>query len=384
MIIVDIRGSIWPLKINYKQMKLSSLLPKYVYTLFLAASFLSCTIEEGSNRLLVKASGTPGEIILVMDSLQWNGELGEAMRNTLQSYVPGISRPEKLFTVRYIEPTLFNSVLNKAQNLIFVATMDSKTQGGQTVRNFLSKNYIPDHPDDFILSQKDIFASGQNALYLFSSTTEELTERINNNKSIIRNFFNQKENDRLLRALFTAKEEKAVSSYMTKTHGFSVRVPTGYRIEADDPAFFWLRNVGQIDKNIFFSYRDYTSEEIFNNSNLIGLRDSITFNNVFEDPEDSDSYVKVDTMNLETEYVTTKINGQYAKRIRGIWKANNLTIGGSFISYVFVDSTTNRLYYIDGFVIAPGKKKREAMRELDVILKTFRTPKELKNDNPNI
>jgi Domain of unknown function (DUF4837) len=341
-------------------------------------------MEEGDNRLLVKASGTPGEIILVMDSVQWKGELGEAMRKTLEAYVPGVSRPEELFTVRYIEPTLFNSVLNKAQNLIFVATLDSKTRGGQTVRNFLSKNYISDHPDDFILSQKDIFASGQDALYLFSATTKGLAKRINNNKSVIRNFFNQKENDRLFRSLYAAREEKAVSGYMSKTHGFSVRVPTGYRIEADDQAFFWLRNVGQIDKNIFISYRDYTSEKIFKNSNLIGLRDSITFNNIFEDPEDSDSYVKVDTMNLETEYVTTRINGQYAKRIRGIWKANNLTIGGSFISYVFVDSTTNRLYYIDGFVIAPGKKKREAMRELDVILRTFQTPQVAKKDDADI
>jgi hypothetical protein len=312
---------------------------------------------------------------LVIDSIQWQGELGESIRETLEAYVPGVARPERLFTVRYIEPTLFNSVLNKARNLIFVATLDSKTKGGLTVRNYLSKNYIQDHPDKFIISQKDLYASGQDALYLFSSTSAELIERINNNKSIIRDFFDNKEGERLLKSLYVAKEEKSVESYMTKTHGFSVRVPNGYRIEADDPAFFWLRSVGQVDKNIFISYRDYTSKDVFKNGNLIGFRDSITYNNVYDDPEDYESYIKVDTMNLETEYITSQINNQYAKRIRGIWKANNLTIGGSFVSYVFVDSTTNRLYYIDGFVVAPGKNKREPLRELEVILKTFKTPK---------
>ncbi len=118
-----------------------------IYTVLIAltATTYSCDEKDTSKRLLVKASGTPGEILLVIDSVQWQGELGESIRETLQAYVPGVARPERLFTVRYIEPTLFNSVLNKARNLIFVATLDSKTKGGLTVRNYLSKNYIQDH-----------------------------------------------------------------------------------------------------------------------------------------------------------------------------------------------------------------------------------------------
>ena len=356
---------------------------KYAYIFLFTVVFLSCTIDENSNRLLVKSSGTPGEIILVMDSTQWKGELGNALRETLQAYLPGVSRPERLFVIRFIEPTLFNSVLNKARNLIFVATLDSKTMGGQTVRNCMTKNYIQENPDKFIISQKDIYASGQDAIYLFSATAAELTERIMNNKATLVNFFNQKESERLMRSLYVANEEKAVSSYMTNNYGFSLRVPNGYRIEANDSAFIWLRSVGEIDKNVFITYRDYTTDKIFKNGNLIGLRDSITLHNVFEDPEDLDSYVRVDTLNIETEYITTKFYGQYAKRIRGIWMANNLTLGGSFVSYVFVDEKSNRLYYLDGFVVSPGRAKREPLRELEVILKTFQTPKEEQKDQSN-
>ena len=346
-------------------------------SLFLLTSIIySCDIDENSGRLLVKGSGTPGEIILVIDSVQWQGELGNVLRETLLADVPGVSRPEKLFTVRYIEPTLFNSVLNKARNIIFVATLDSQTKGGETVRNYMTDNYIQEHPDKFIISQKDIFASSQDVLYLFSATTDELVERVRNNKATIQNFYNQKENERLLKSLFAAKEEKSVSNHLQNTYGYSIRVPNGYRIEANDQNFMWLRSVGEIDKNIFIAYTEYTNDKIFDNSNLIGLRDSITQFNVFEDPADADSYVKVDTIHLETEFISTKFYGQYAKRIRGIWVANNLTIGGSFVSYIFVDPDTNRLYYLDGFVVSPGKKKRETLRELDVILKTFKTAKE--------
>ena len=79
-------------------------------------------------------------IILVMDSVQWKGELGTAMRRALNTEVPGLGRPEPLFLVRYIEPTLFNSVLNKTKNIILVATLDSKTKGGSVVRNFMTPN----------------------------------------------------------------------------------------------------------------------------------------------------------------------------------------------------------------------------------------------------
>lgn len=345
---------------------------KYMVMLILAAIFYSCNIDESSTRLLVPASGKAGEIILVIDSTQWQGELGEVLRETLEANLPGVSRPESLFTVRYIEPTLFNSVLNKARNLIFVATLDSKTKGGEIVRNYMTNNYIQEHPDKFIISQKNLYASGQNALYLFSATTDELIERIRNNKSTIRNFFNQKENENLKVALYKSKEEKAVADYMNKKYGFSIRVPNGYRIEEEDSAFFWIRNVGQVDKNIFVTYRKYTDESIFKNKYLIGLRDSITHYRIFEDPANPDTYMRVDTLHMETEYTTVDFHGHYGKRIRGIWNTG-ISLGGSFISYVFVDEETNRLYFLDGFVASPGHKKREALRELDVILNTYKT-----------
>ena len=292
-----------------------------LYLVLVVVNFVSCEIDNNGERLLVKASGKPGEIILVMDSAQWQGKLGEALRATLHQDLVGVSRPEKLFTVRYIEPTRFNSVLNKARNLIFVATLDSQTKGGQTVRNFMTKNYIKDNPDKFIISQKDIYASGQDALYLFSASADDLAEKILNNKATIVNFFNQK-----------AKEQTSISEFMIRDYGCSVRVPNGYQIAANDPDFVWLRSPGETDKNIFITYRDYISEDIFEDKNLIGLRDSITRVKIFDDPENDESYTKVDTVNIQTEIITTKFQGNYAKRIRGIWKANNLTIGGSFIS----------------------------------------------------
>ena len=338
---------------------------------------IACSESDFDGRLLTKAAGKPGEIILVMDSVQWDGELGAAMRKTLNTEGPGLGRPEPLFYVRYIEPTLFNSVLNKTKNVILVATLDSKTKGGSVVRNFMTPNYIQENPDKFIISQKDIYASGQEVLYLFSATEQELVTRVNNNKEVIRNFFNQKEKERLIASMYVAKENTGVSNRMLEEHDFMLRLPVGYRLEANESDFVWFRSPGEIDKNIFVYQTMYDSDEAFESKNIIGLRNQITGQHIFEDPAKPNSYVTTDTVNIPTVYRSVKFYKKYSKEIRGIWKANNLSMGGPFLSYIFVDEATNRLYYIEGFVVAPGKNKREPMRELEAILSTFRTASEL-------
>ncbi len=57
---------------------------------------------------------------------------------------------------------------------------------------------------------------------------------------------------------------------------------------------------------------------------------------------------------------------------RGLWKLKNNSRGGPFLSYIFVDEPTNRLYYLEGFIMGPGvDKKREFMRQLEAILTSF-------------
>ena len=75
--------------------------------------------------------------------------------------------------------------------------------------------------------------------------------------------------------------------------------------------------------------------------------------------------------------VEVNFDGKYAVQIRGMWKTNSLSMGGSFVGYVVVDEKLKRLYYIEGFLYAPGRNQREYLRELDVILRTFKTSEEI-------
>ena len=154
----------------------------------------------------------------------------------------------------------------------------------------------------------------------------------------------------------------------------------GRNFEDKESNFIWLRNPGiDVDKNIWIYYEDYTDEKVF--KDVVKLRNFVTKKYIYDDKEENDtSYVVVETI---VPPVITEINfkNKFSVKARGLWKTNNLSMGGPFLSFVFVDESLGRLYYIDGFIYSPGKPQREYMRELEAILWTFKTKSE---SNPDV
>lgn len=57
---------------------------------------------------------------------------------------------------------------------------------------------------------------------------------------------------------------------------------------------------------------------------------------------------------------------------RGLWEMKGDAMGGPFISYSIADSSNRRIIVAEGFVYAPGRKKRDRMLELEAALSTLR------------
>jgi hypothetical protein len=221
----------------------------------------------------------------------------------------------------------------------------------------------------------DVFSKGQKVMYLFGQNEEALIKKMTENADRITAVFNKAEKDRLARSLFKAKALKGVTEMLEKDHGCSMRVPFGYQIAVNEPGFVWLRNVGnEIDRNVYITYREYTDPSIFEKENLIHLRDSIAKKQLFEDPSMPDTYLVTETsvpaIPIRARQLT--LNDMYSVEMKGLWRTNIPSMGGPFVSYTLVDEAANRLFYIEGFVISPGKSQRETIREMEVILSTFR------------
>ncbi len=60
-------------------------------------------------------------------------------------------------------------------------------------------------------------------------------------------------------------------------------------------------------------------------------------------------------------------NGKYALMTQGLWRFNNGSGGGPFISYTFYDEETRRIYILDASIFAPKYFKKDLIQSVDVL-----------------
>ncbi len=349
--------------------------------LFIILSFalISCDKKASENtgnnsgKALPTAQGNHGEILILMDSAQWEGRLGDTIRSILMSDIPGLPQPEPLFSGSYIDPVAFNASLKKAKNLLFVTTLDINTRDAQRLQGFFtpsSLNQIKEDTTQFMRTIKDEFARGQVLMYLFSRDEEVLINRLTENKQRIQEFWKQREEESI-RSEVLRRTQKKLEDQLETRYGFHIDIPQGYEIALMEDDFIWLRLLdSDVDRSIYVYKQNYQRQDIFEEDNLIALRNEIGKKYIYGSDE-ANSFMTTESL-IPPTFTTLNFSNRYTVRMQGLWKLNNLSMGGPFISYTQVDEATNTLFYVEGFVYAPGRDKRDPMVEMTTVLKTFR------------
>jgi len=343
----------------------------------------ACNLRETAKlkENLPRAKGRPGDILIVMDSAQWLGATGSAIRETFHQLVDGLPRNEPMFDLQYVDPLYFQSVFKIQKNIIFVTVLNDRSPGNRKLKSYFTEEslrMIDEDPSIFMYSKEDDFARGQQILHLFGKTRDELIENIKNNRQRLQDHFLEIEKKRLYQTLYNTSPIKGIKNHLKDKFDCSMDIPYGYDIALDEEAFIWIRSyTREVDKNIFITYMDYTSKDLFSLDSLIAIRERTSRPYVLYKPEDPESYMLTETVHMDVIREEVNFRGDYAIRLRGLWKLNKYTMGGPFISYALVDENLNRLYYIEGFLYSPGVDQRDVMRELDVILTTFRKSSQL-------
>jgi hypothetical protein len=344
--------------------------------LFLVSILLISCDQEGKDALggaKPKARGSIGEILLAIDSTKWAGPVGEELRSIFEADLPGMIRSESMFKVIRVDPRAMNSMLKRYTNLIYVTTFDDRSGGSQVINSQFSKESkekaIAD-PNLYSLRMEDEYATGQEVLYLFGNTEEELISNLRKNKNRLQNLFEVRERGRLEKPLFSRKNSEAEYEARTKL-GIKISAPASYQIAKSADDFLWMRsptpNQNRPDISIFYYETDYTTEEQTFPANILILRDSITKQHIFGDPEDLNSYV-VSEKQIPPAFRNMVINDNFTVEIRGTWKTNNMSMGGTYLGYVMVDEAKGKLYYMEGFVFFPNEIHRDALREIQTVL----------------
>lgn len=347
------------------------------FSLLAFVCLLTFSCDEGSGKASdstkPKARGSIGEIILAIDSTKWAGPVGKELRDIFEADLPGMIRSETIFKVRRVDPRAMTRMLKMYTNLIFVTTFDDKRGGSQVINaqfTHESKAKAAADPSLYSLRQEDEFAKGQEVLYLFGNNEKELIDNLRKHKDQLQNLFEVRERGRLAKILLARKNSTAQNDARINL-GIEINPPASYQIAKSEAGFLWLRQPTpterRADISVYYSVIDYKKEEQTFPQNILALRDSIAKKHIFGDPEDPNSYVTSEKQ-IPPAFRNLVINDNFTVEIRGTWKTNNISMGGTYLGYLMIDEKKGKLYYMEGFVYFPNELHADALREIQTVL----------------
>ncbi|AFN73677.1 hypothetical protein MROS_0434 [Melioribacter roseus P3M-2] len=323
------------------------------------------------------ATGNEDEIYVFADSTEY--EQIEASLLTVFSKIIYTPQPENLFILIRKDISELDKYKNK-KNIIITAPLGSGSNTSNYIDGLLNQQVKEMVRQDsvFVINKYDLWARGQLVMILTAKDLNELGKKILNEHENLLYYFQKISNERLFKSLYNSRyERKEIEAKLLKNYGWLIYVQADYHLAIDKPEhnFVWLRRAPGTDMErwIFVHWIDNASPLLLNKDSVYAIRNRIT--EKFYRTSDDSSYVLI-----EDNYRTTKeVNflGRYALMTQGLWKMKDGSMGGPFINYTFYDEPTKRLYMLDASIYAPKYYKKKLIQQVDVLLQSFMTEREV-------
>ncbi len=346
--------------------------------LLISVLVLSGCFDTSGSTTTVKpnAMGRLNEIVVVADEDLWEGSLQDTFLFYFESAYPIMPAPEPLFDVRHFtyDDLVAEPLRKELRTYVFLADIsDANSRTTNIIRGDIGD-------DRFLKAQKgeittaagkDKWARGQLIVFLMGNGEEQLAESIRKNFPSIARKVNDHDQGILEARVFAARDNPGLSRKIAQEYGIRLNIPARFQIAMDNPDenIIWLR---KDDKesilNLVIRKFNYTNSNQLTPEYLKKIRDDYGVDYV--STNQPGSFMLINDRDLPMYDYSYEINGLYTKEIRGIWEISNDFMGGPFASYLILDKDRNQLIFIDTFVYAPGKNKRDMMQQLEFIVKS--------------
>ncbi len=340
------------------------------------------------------AVGKQGEIMVVTDSVTWNGPVGDALRETVGREMLTFPQPTPAFTLRLESLSEFSlDGLRRQHSVIFAAPYTDDSETAQFIRVRLDSAGVQalERGGRGIITRPDLWMRGQLVVYATAPTDSALAQQIRNEGDDLRASFNRLARERLTEDMFDKARQVEIEAGLLDEHGFAVGIQHDY-VRAIDTTFVndqgtrgqfirYRRFAGQDSWRDFFVYYEEDPRLTRLAPDAVRtLRNDLTQR--FIRGTFPESYITIeerDPVGRPVEADTVDLGGRFAIETRGTWRLTGDIMGGPFVSYAFFDEDTGRFYLIDGMIFGPRytpAEKREFLRQMEAIAYTFRTSDE--------
>jgi len=149
-------------------------------------------------------------------------------------------------------------------------------------------------------------------------------------------------------------------------YGFTLQLPEVYIHSRQDSLFRFGNPHRQGDtdilRSLLLTWRDGT--EPVNPESLATWREAIGTTH-YEPAQD--------ILEEGIRYDSVQVGGQQALELRGVWQDRaDFPAAGPFVTRAIACPSQGRTYYMDAWLFAPGKDKYPYLRQLEILLDTFR------------
>ncbi|MDG5766480.1 DUF4837 family protein [Balneolales bacterium ANBcel1] len=346
----------------------------------LAAGLFLWNACEGDYRR--SAQGGFSEIIVVMDSTEWDSPTADAIRATFGRERMTLPRPEARYDLRFMDLRTNRDLeyVKNFKNTIFAAPLEEESNVGAFIRAVMSddiKQRIADGRN-FAFPLKDRWYRDQWTLFLSATDHETLSRRIRESEKSLVGYLDELERERWQREIYRRGEQVHLADSLMKNHGFRIRVQHDYRIGVDTTNFVSMRRyLHDNDRWIWFAwFDDKDGMDGIDQEWINAVRDSL--NEKYIRGTREESFVTTEYRRA-IETIETRINGKPALETRGTWRMTNDLMGGPFLHYTVYDENQRRIYMMEFAQFAPRHSKRRFMNQFEAMAYTFETasPEEL-------
>lgn len=366
-----------PLFIHLNMETNPTIMRKFIAPILISVFSITLMSCDGDYRQL--ANGNTREVIVVMDSTQWESETADAIRDVFGQWVLTVPNGEPYYELRFTQIRSQDHLdrIKNNKNLIFAAPLDEDSNVGRQIRGFLDEDIEQRvrEGDSFAFPVEDQWYRDQYVLILTSTSDSLLAEKIRNTEQSLLSNLLDKELKRWEYFVYEKKEQTQYSDSLWTNRGFKVRFQHDYVKNVDTLNFIsYRRPLPQNDRWMWIWYQDNVDDISFLDDEwIISTRDSLS-KHFIKGARDS-MYVQTyinEELGRPVESESFQKGRLIAYETRGTWHMVNGLMGGPFVNFTYYDPDTNRLFMVDYNQFAPSvRKKLPFVRQFRAMGRTF-------------
>lgn len=323
---------------------------RYLSNLIVATLVLlfvvSCDALNTVSKNTITSQGAPYELIVVSNQRQWDGAVGDTLRKVFAAEIPYLQQSEPMYNILRVTERGYDNLVTRHRNILITDIDPTMSESKATV-------------------QYDLNATPQIVVTVKSPSEESLLEYVSTNREKLLEVFDEAESDRAVK--YAQKfSVKSIDALIKKKFGMEMKIPEGYTVRNDQPNFLWISYEYPTASQgvMIYKYPATKGAKSLSQADLTAARNK--FAAMIPGAVDN-SYMST-VEEFTPDYRAFRLNGRLWAELRGLWCVEGDFMGGPFVSYSTIDTTTGEVVTIDCYVYSPKLPKRNLIRGLEQLI----------------